>query len=102
MFTAAMITNDVKALRERKGVSKAHLARRVGVNRSFITRLEQGRAQPSARLMFKIAGYFGCEISVAFQCDESVTATARPAAGGKQPDKSLVAPAAKAVASPVA
>ena len=63
-----MIKNKLKALRERhgRGISKAHLARGVGVSRSYITKLEQGKQLPSARMLFKLADYFGCQVEDLF------------------------------------
>jgi putative transcriptional regulator len=62
-----MFKNNVTALREQKGVCKAHLARRVGVSRSYVTRLEQGRLQPSGKVMFRLAAYFKCDVQDVFQ-----------------------------------
>ncbi len=57
-----MISNSIAAWRakanEGKGITQAHLARRVGVGRSFITKLEKGIAQPGAELMLRTAAYF--------------------------------------------
>jgi putative transcriptional regulator len=62
-----MIVNFVTKWREAKGVSKAHLARRVGVSRSYVTKLEQGIMQPSGELMFRIAKYLGQPLESVFQ-----------------------------------
>ena len=110
-----MITNEVTGLREKRGVSKAHLARRIGVSRSYVTRLEQGKLQPSGDVMFRIARYFGCEVGVIFHWVEDGRHVAcglgagrlsriQPnelsacPAGAEAKDKSLVFPTAKAVA----
>ena len=60
-----MIRNNVKALREKKrdfNVSKAHLARKIGVQRSYVTKLENGAFTPSLEKAFKLADYFKCSI----------------------------------------
>jgi DNA-binding XRE family transcriptional regulator len=62
-----MVTNIVTKWRTEKGVSKAHLARRVGVCRAYMTRLEKGDLQPSGDVMFRIAGYFKCRVEDVFQ-----------------------------------
>ncbi len=62
-----MILNFVTKWREGKGVSKAHLARRVGVSRSYITKLEQGILQPSAEMMFRLAKYLEQPLEAVFQ-----------------------------------
>jgi putative transcriptional regulator len=62
-----MIINSVTKWRTTKGVSKAHLARRVGVNRSYMTKLEQGKMQPSGEMMFRIAKDLGQPLEAVFQ-----------------------------------
>jgi len=62
-----MVTNSVAKWRTAKGVTKAHLARRVGVARSYMTKLEQGTLQPSGEMMFRIARYLGQPLEAVFQ-----------------------------------
>jgi putative transcriptional regulator len=66
-----MVLNNLKQWRERwnngRGISKAHLARQVGVCPSYITKLEQGKIQPSCEVMFRIAEYFKCKVEDVFQ-----------------------------------
>jgi putative transcriptional regulator len=136
-----MISNNIaywrSTMNEGKGVSQAHVARKVGVGRSFVTKLEKGTAQPGAELMFSFARYFKQPVDAIFQqdngvkikpviiyantiperqsvktnfttvpaeplCNSPATSPARPAGAIHVMDKSLVSPAAKAVASPVA
>jgi putative transcriptional regulator len=70
-----MITNCVTKWRQAKGVSKAHLARRVGVDRSYMTKLEQGKMQPSGEMMFLIAKYLGQPLETVFQHVQSLKAS---------------------------
>ncbi|MFA6543171.1 MAG: helix-turn-helix transcriptional regulator [Limisphaerales bacterium] len=65
-----MLANLVKQHRERRDVSKAHLARQIGVSRAYVTRLEGGQLQPSGEMMFRIAGYFKCPIEAVFHIVE--------------------------------
>ncbi len=62
-----MITNKVQQWREQKGVTKSILAHRVGLSRSYVTRLEKGEIKPSLEVMFRIARYLGCQIEEIFQ-----------------------------------
>ena len=50
-----------------QALSKADLARRVGVDRSYVTKLEQGKMQPSGEMMFRIARYLGKPLEAVFQ-----------------------------------
>jgi len=62
-----MILNCVTRWRVEKGFSKANLARRIGVSRSYVTKLEQGILQPSAEMMFRVAKSLGQPLEVVFQ-----------------------------------
>lgn len=64
-----MINNDLAKWRARhgRGISKAELARRIHVSRSCVTKLENGKLQPSAAMMFKIAGFLGCKVEDVFK-----------------------------------
>lgn len=61
-----MIGNTIAEWRAKRGITRAHLARRLGVHRSYITRLEQGRVQPGAETMFKVAAYFQAPLEAVF------------------------------------
>jgi len=64
-----MIVNRIEELRSKRksgGITKAHLARRVGISRSYATKLEQGRVTPSPELMFRIANYFELPVDKVF------------------------------------
>jgi DNA-binding XRE family transcriptional regulator len=62
-----MLKNNVKTLRLEKKLSKAHLARQIGVCRSYVSKLEAGSLQPSGEVMFRIAGYFKLRLEDIFQ-----------------------------------
>ncbi len=63
-----------RATRTPRGISKAHLSRQLGVSRSYIVKLENGTAQPSADLMFRAARYFGVRIEDIFSYGDDQTA----------------------------
>ena len=59
------ITNNLANLRSKKGkagISKAHLARMIGVSRSYITKIERGERIPSAKTLLRMAEYFECNM----------------------------------------
>ncbi len=65
-----MVTNHLKERRACKGprgISKAALARRMNVDRSYITKLEQGKAVPSLVFALQLARYFGCTVDDLFE-----------------------------------
>lgn len=65
-----MIRNELSEWRKcfgKKGITKAALARKLGVSRSYITKLENGTLQPSGRMMLKIADLFNCRVEDIFE-----------------------------------
>ena len=68
-----MIKNHLKEWRARqaqRGISKATLARRIRVNRSYVTKLEQGKAVPSLQVALLLAEYFGCTVDQLFELQD--------------------------------
>lgn len=71
-----MIKNHLKEWRARqaqRGISKATLARRIQVNRSYVTKLEQGKAVPSLQVALLLAEYFGCTVDELFELQAEKT-----------------------------
>ena len=71
-----MIKNHLKEWRARqaqRGISKATLARRIRVNRSYITKMEQGKAVPSLQVALLLAEYFGCTVDELFELQAETT-----------------------------
>ena len=59
------ISNRIEELRKAKGsggISRSTLAKKIGVERSYIYRLEKGERKPSFDLALRIARYFGCRV----------------------------------------
>jgi DNA-binding XRE family transcriptional regulator len=61
-----MLKNFVSELRQRNGMSKSELARKIDVCPSYVTRLEKNDIQPSGEVMFRIAHHFKCRIEDVF------------------------------------
>ena len=60
-----MMSNRIEELRKAKGgsgISRSTLAKKIGVERSYIYRLEKGERKPSFDLALRIAQYFGCRV----------------------------------------
>ncbi len=58
--------NEVRRLREDRGLSQAALGGALGVSRQTVNSLETGRYDPSLPLAFAIARYFGLSIEEIF------------------------------------
>ena len=58
--------NNIKELRQKKGLTQEELAKRVGVRRETIVFLEQGKYNPSLGLAWLIAKEFNKKIEDVF------------------------------------
>ncbi|NJE54008.1 helix-turn-helix transcriptional regulator [Thermococcus sp. 21S9] len=58
--------NRLRELREAMGLTQEELAKALGVTRQTIIAIEKGRYDPSLRLAFKIARFFGVKIEDIF------------------------------------
>jgi putative transcriptional regulator len=63
------MTNDVRTLREGRGLSQGQLAEQLRVSRQTINAIETGRYLPSLPLAFAMARYFGRRIEEVFHDD---------------------------------
>lgn len=63
------MTNDVRALRERRGMSQGQLAQELRVSRQTINAIETGRYLPSLPLAFAIGRFFGQRLEDIFHVD---------------------------------
>ncbi|WP_457751749.1 helix-turn-helix transcriptional regulator [Thermococcus sp.] len=62
--------NRLRELREERGLTQEELAKALGVTRQTIIAIERGRYDPSLRLTFKIARFFGRAIEDIFIYEE--------------------------------
>ncbi len=58
--------NRLRELREWKGLTQEELAKLLGVTRQTIISIEKGKYDPSLRLAFRIAKFFGVKIEDVF------------------------------------
>ncbi|WP_297536378.1 helix-turn-helix transcriptional regulator [Thermococcus sp.] len=58
--------NRLRELREARGLTQEELAKELGVTRQTIIAIEKGKYDPSLRLAFKIARFFGVKIEDVF------------------------------------
>ena len=64
--------NEVRQLREGRGLSQGQLAQELRVSRQTVNAIETGRYLPSLPLAFTIARFFGRPIEEIFHGDERV------------------------------
>ncbi|WP_026408557.1 helix-turn-helix transcriptional regulator [Actinomyces gerencseriae] len=58
--------NDVRALREEKGLTQAQLGKALGVSRQSVNSIEKGKYDPSLPLAIAIARFFGRAVEEIF------------------------------------
>ena len=63
---AIRLAIELRALREKKGLSQRQLAELVGTTQSAIARLESGHISPSLPTLDRIAAALGVEVTVTF------------------------------------
>lgn len=59
-YTGAVIEDA----RKKAKISKAELARRIGTDRSYITRVENGQIEPKVSTFYRIATALGCSVAL--------------------------------------
>lgn len=51
--------NQIRILRKRKNMTGSHLARSLSMDRTYISKLENGSIQPNSKMINRLAEYFG-------------------------------------------
>src|SRR5262249_1710151 len=62
----AGLGNALRRLRRERGLEQQELARRAGITRQTLSRLESGRAAPSAAIALRLARELGCRVEELF------------------------------------
>jgi putative transcriptional regulator len=60
------VKNNVKQLRDARGLTQKELGERVGVSRQAINAIETGKFDPSIWLAYDLARFFGVSIEALF------------------------------------
>ena len=66
MGKPSLVSNTIRAHRERAGLTQAELARTIGVTRQTLIAIEQQKYSPTLELAFQIARAFGVGIDDLF------------------------------------
>ncbi len=64
------ITNRVRELRKKSGMTQEDLARKLDVSRQTIISIEKGKYIPSLPLALRMSRYFGCTTDEMFEIEE--------------------------------
>jgi putative transcriptional regulator len=63
---AEIVSNNVRAHREKKGITQQELADAVSVSRQTVIAIEKGNYTPSVGLALKLATYFTTSVETLF------------------------------------
>ena len=63
-FYTGQIIGDV---RKKAKISQAELARRIGSDRSYISRVESGQTEPKVSTFYRIMNALGCQIELSMR-----------------------------------
>src|SRR5437763_1238227 len=75
------LTNNVKAIRDRLGMSQQQLADAAGVTRQTIGNIEHGPFTPSAIVALRLAKTLGCRVEDLFWLEEDLPTVEATCAG---------------------
>lgn len=70
VYDASAIGAAIRDLRRAKGVSQASLAMAVGINRTYLSNLEQGRFSEQLGRLFAIFRQLGAQVALTIEEDE--------------------------------
>lgn len=70
MDARALVARNVRRLRVARGISQEHLAVDAGIDRTYVSRLERGRENPSVAVLERIADALGIAIQEFFAVPE--------------------------------
>lgn len=63
-YTPATLGTAIRHYRRQAGLSQAELAELTGLNRTYLSALEQGRETEQLRRLFRVLGQLGVRISL--------------------------------------
>jgi len=78
-FNKYRLAQDLKAMREKAGLSQKQLADRVHTKQPSIARLERARVLPRLDLLQRVARALGAEVVVSFRPVRTAARRSRPA-----------------------
>jgi transcriptional regulator with XRE-family HTH domain len=70
---AANVGLELRAARERTGLSQTALAERLAVSAGYVSNLEAGRSNPTVGTLARLASAMGCRLSVGFEPTQHAT-----------------------------
>jgi len=66
-YLRAEVANEIKQSRRRLGLSQEALALQAEVDRTYVSQLERGVANPSLLILYRISVVFGMDLAISFK-----------------------------------
>ena len=63
--------NNLRSVRKKKGISLQEIADNIGVSKSFLSQVENGKTSPSLSTLKEITGYLNISISSLLEADQA-------------------------------
>ena len=87
MRARALVARNIRRLRVARDLSQEVLAVDAGIDRTYVSRLERGLADPSVWVLEKLARALSANIEEFFRAPRAGEAAPRPLKGGRRPKK---------------
>jgi transcriptional regulator with XRE-family HTH domain len=88
MRARALVARNIRKLRVARELSQEVLAVDAGIDRTYVSRLERGLADPSVTILEKLARALSSNIEEFFRAPRAGEAAPKPLKGGRRPGKS--------------
>jgi transcriptional regulator with XRE-family HTH domain len=87
MRARALVARNIRRLRVARDLSQEVLAVDAGIDRTYVSRLERGLADPSVAVLEKLARALSSNIEEFFRAPRVGEAAPKPLKGGRRPGK---------------
>jgi XRE family transcriptional regulator, master regulator for biofilm formation len=67
VMTLDLVGKKIREMREKKGLSQRGLAKALNMNHAYLSRIENGKVDPSIELLVKIAEILECNVADFFE-----------------------------------
>jgi transcriptional regulator with XRE-family HTH domain len=87
MRARALVARNIRRLRVARDLSQEVLAVDAGIDRTYVSRLERGLADPGVAVLEKLARALSTNIEELFRAPRAGEAAPKPLKGGRRPGK---------------
>jgi transcriptional regulator with XRE-family HTH domain len=85
MKAQALVARNLRRLRVRRNLSQENLAVDAGIDRTYVSRIERGKENPTVAILEQLATALNCEIVEFFAVPAKNEPAPKPLPGGRRP-----------------